>query len=124
MPIPVPDDLKPRGSVASAPPRRPGSVRRTTTLDFTWPDGLAGNTVLDGRARDLRTNADGAATVLAQAALRMVTDPGRIITEIGSAPGCPDCAGWRASRRCPASGGGWPRPGRPRRRPDAAVPAA
>lgn len=87
MAIPVPDDLKPRGSVASAPPRRPGSVRRTTTMDFTWPDGLAGVTVLDGRARDLRTNRDGTATRLAQASLRMVTDPRRIITEISSTPG-------------------------------------
>jgi hypothetical protein len=87
MAIPVPDHLKPRGSAASAPPRRPGSVRRTATLDFTWPDGLAGDTVLDGRARDLRTNRDGTATLLAQASLRMVTDPRRIITEIGSTPG-------------------------------------
>jgi hypothetical protein len=89
MAIPVPDHLKPRGSVASAPPRRPGSVRRTTTMDFTWPDGLTGNTVLDGRARDLRTDADGAATVLAEARLRMVTDPDRVIAEIGSAPKLP-----------------------------------
>ena len=57
-------------------------------MDFTWPDGLAGDTVLDGRARDLRTNGDGTATVLAEASLRMVTDPRRIIKEIGSAPGC------------------------------------
>ena len=89
MAIPVPDDLKPRGSAASAPPRRPGSVRRTATLDFTWPDGLAGDTVLDGRARDLRTTDDGTATVLAEAGLRMVTDPGRIIEEIGSSPELP-----------------------------------
>jgi Protein of unknown function (DUF2889) len=86
MAIPVPDHLKPRGSAASAPPRRPGSVRRTATLDFTWPDGLAGDTVLDGRARDLRTADDGTVTVLAEAALRLVTDQGRIIREIGSAP--------------------------------------
>ena len=92
MAIPVPDHLKPRGSVASAPPRRPGSVRRTTTMDFTWPDGLTGNTVLDARARDLRTDGDGAATTLAEARLRMVTDPGRIIEEIGSAPEVPGLA--------------------------------
>ena len=71
-PIPVRDLLHqvnpvPRGSVRSAPPRRPGSVRRTVTMDFTWPDGLAGNTVLDGRARDLRTDGDGVPTVLGQA---------------------------------------------------------
>ena len=111
MAIPVPDHLKPRGSVASAPPRRPGSVRRTATMDFTWPDGLAGDTVLDGRARDLRTNGDGTATVLAQAALRMVTDPRRIIREIGSSPelpGLPSLAGESAMsgyrRRLAATG--------------------
>ena len=92
MAIPVPDHLKPRGSAASAPPRRPGSVRRTATLDFTWPDGLAGNTVLDARARDLGTADDGTVTVLAEAAVRMVTDQGRIITEIGSAPELPGLA--------------------------------
>jgi hypothetical protein len=59
MTIEVPKELKPRGSVLSAPPRRPGSVRRTVTMDFTWPDGLAGDTVLDGRARDLGTDGDG-----------------------------------------------------------------
>ena len=63
MAIPVPAGLRPRGSVPSAPPRRAGSLRRTTTMDFTWPDGLAGDTVLDGRGRDLRTNGDGTATV-------------------------------------------------------------
>jgi hypothetical protein len=89
MTIPVPAGLKPRGSVLSAPPRRAGSVRRTTTIDFTWPDGLAGDTVLDGRGRDLRTNGDGTATVLAWASLGMVTDPRRIIREIGSDPGLP-----------------------------------
>src|SRR5882724_4119458 len=90
MAIPVPEDLKPRGSVASAPPRRAGSVRRTTTMDFTWPDGLAGDTVLDGRGRDLRTNGDGTATVLAEASLAMVTDPRRIIKEIGATPELPE----------------------------------
>ena len=93
MAIPVPAGLKPRGSVLSAPPRRAGSVRRTTTMDFTWPDGLGGDTVLDGRGRDLRTNGDGTATVLAEASLGMVTDPRRIIREIGSDPGLPQLRG-------------------------------
>jgi hypothetical protein len=113
MAIPVPGHLKPRGSAASAPPRRPGSVRRTATLDFTWPDGLAGNTVLDGRARDLRTTDDGAATVLAEAALRMVTDPGRVIREIDCSPELPglrDLVGESAMsgyrRRLAATGAG------------------
>ena len=93
MAIPVPAGLKPRGSVLSAPPRRAGSVRRTTTMDFTWPDGLGGDTLLDGRGRDLRTNGDGTATVLAEASLGMVTDPRRIIREISSDPGLPQLQG-------------------------------
>jgi hypothetical protein len=87
MAIPVPVGLRPRGSVASAPPRRAGSVRRTVTMDFTWPDGMQGDTVLDGRARDLRTGDDGTARVLAEASLRMVTDQRRVIKEVSSAPG-------------------------------------
>ena len=90
MAISVPDGLRPRGSVLSAPPRRAGSVRRTTTMDFTWPDGLAGDTVLDGHGRDLRTNGDGTATVLAEASLGMIADPRRIIKEIGSTPELPE----------------------------------
>jgi hypothetical protein len=58
-------------------------------MDFTWPDGMAGDTVLDGRARDLRTGGDGAATILGEATLSVVSDPGRVIKEIRSAPGLP-----------------------------------
>jgi hypothetical protein len=86
MAISVPANLKPRGSGASAPPRRPGSVRRTTTMDFTWPDGLDGDAILDGRARDLRTNEDGTTAGLAWGVLGIVTDSRRIIKEISSAP--------------------------------------
>jgi hypothetical protein len=62
-------------------------------MDFTWPDGLAGATVLDGRARDLHTGGDGTATVLAQAALEMITGSGRIIKQVASAPALPGLAG-------------------------------
>ena len=89
MVIEVPVELKPRGSVPSAPPRRPGSVRRTVTMDFTWPEGLAGDTVLDGRARDLRTSEDGTVTVLAEAALGLASDARRIIRRISSRPRLP-----------------------------------
>ena len=86
MVIPVPEDLKPSGSVLSAPPRLAGSVRRTATMDFTWPDGLRGDTILDGRARDLFTAGDGPATILAEASLGVVSDPRRLIKEITSTP--------------------------------------
>jgi hypothetical protein len=58
-------------------------------MDFTWPDGMTGDTVLDGRARDMRTNDDGTVTVLDEAALALVSDAGRVIKEIRSAPGLP-----------------------------------
>ena len=89
MVIAVPGQLRPRGSGSSAPPRRAGSVRRTVTMDFTWPDGMRGDTVLDGRARDLRTNNDGATTVLAEASLGLVSDARRIIRRISSTPRLP-----------------------------------
>ena len=84
--IAVPEQLIPRGSVTSAPPRRAGSVRRTATLDFTWPDGLRGDTVLDGRARDLRTHEDESTTVLAEASLGLISDTRRVIRRINSTP--------------------------------------
>jgi hypothetical protein len=93
MAIPVSEELKPRGSVPSAPPRRPGSVRRTVTLDFTWPDGLAGDTVLDGRARDLHTAGDGTTAPLAAASLTLVTDPARVIKKIRSVLAQPGLTG-------------------------------
>jgi hypothetical protein len=58
-------------------------------MDFTWPDGMTGNTVLDARARDMRTEGDGTATIIDEAALCVVSDPGRVISEIRSAPGLP-----------------------------------
>ena len=87
MVIAVPGQLRPRGSGSSAPPRRAGSVRRTVTMDFTWPEGLAGDTVLDGRARDLRTSEDGTVTVLAEAALGLASDARRIIRRISRCRG-------------------------------------
>src|SRR5215469_8466706 len=93
MAIPVSAGLKPRGSVLSAPPRRAGSVRRTTTMDFTWPDGLAGDTVLDGRGRDLLTGGDGTVAVLAEASLAVVSDQRRVIKEIRPASGVAGVAG-------------------------------
>jgi hypothetical protein len=71
-------------------------------MDFTWPDGMTGDTVLDGRARDLRTNDDGTATVLDEAALSVVSDTSRIIREIGSAP---DLAALRSLAGEPAMSG-------------------
>lgn len=51
---------------SGTPARRPGSVRRTTTMDSLRPHGFRGLT-LAGRGRDLLTRADGSALVLTAA---------------------------------------------------------
>ena len=49
----------PHAPARSTPPRSPGSVRRTTSIDTVRPDGPDGALVVDARGRDLRTGEDG-----------------------------------------------------------------
>jgi hypothetical protein len=58
------------GPAETTPARLPGSIRRTTTIDSLRPDGLQGDVVLVGAGRDLRTEADGHASLVAEAGLR------------------------------------------------------
>ncbi|WP_236791984.1 DUF2889 domain-containing protein [Amycolatopsis sp. GM8] len=44
---------------SGTPARRPGSVRRTTTVDLLRPDGTGGEVLVDARGRDLVTPAGG-----------------------------------------------------------------
>jgi Protein of unknown function (DUF2889) len=56
----------PRSSSGYAPLRRPDSVRRTSTIDASWPGNRAQSISFDARARDLLTPADaGSPRVLA-----------------------------------------------------------
>lgn len=55
-----------RGPGGPVPLRRPGSVRRTSSIDLHWPDGRAGEALFDGRARDVLTRADGQSRVVDQ----------------------------------------------------------
>lgn len=70
------------------PPRRPGSVRRTSSVDMLRPDGPDGPLVLRGAGRDLHTGTDGRARVLAAAAAIVTVDfsNNRIVTGIGTDP--------------------------------------
>lgn len=79
MSIPVPDQLTPRGPVDATPARRPGSVRRTTTIDMTWTAGLGTDLHLAGRGRDLLTPYRGDATVLSEQAVAVDVSPERRI---------------------------------------------
>lgn len=78
----------PRLPAAGTPPRRPASVRRTTTHSALRPHGLKGDVQILAAGRDLRTQADGEAVVVDHATLavdiayakgrhitRLVTDP-------------------------------------------------
>jgi Protein of unknown function (DUF2889) len=70
------------------PSRRPNSVRRTTTHDSLRPDGLLGDVHLVATGRDLRTDADGQAAVVATARLDATIEyiPERLVTTISVDP--------------------------------------
>src|SRR5437763_7551866 len=55
---------------SGTPPRRPGSVRRTTSLDMLRPEGVFGPVTVIGRGRDLVTTADATAETVGTAGLR------------------------------------------------------
>ena len=59
----------PHDPIQPASPRRPGSVRRTSTIDTFRPHGFDAEADVMGRARDLLTTAEGDARVLGTAEL-------------------------------------------------------
>lgn len=78
---------------SGSPVRRPGSIRRTTTVDSTRPEGLERPLVQLGLARDLATTADGHAVVLAEAEMRVRTKwtgEGAIVESLTLDPDVPD----------------------------------
>ena len=54
----------PRRSAGHSPLRRPGSIRRTSSLETAWPDGQTGNLHITGRARDAVTPTNGGAPII------------------------------------------------------------
>ena len=78
------------GPAEATPPRRPGSVRRTATIDMCWPGGWGTQRRMMGRARDLLTPAGGApARVLAEDVLHVGAAPDRTIEDIRAVPDRP-----------------------------------
>lgn len=89
------------------PPRRPRSMRRTSSIDMTRSEGAFDPVHLRGAARDLWTAADGSAHELRHVALtataemvarvirRIETDPA--IEGIGRLVGAPAMGGFRAA---------------------------
>lgn len=72
----------PREPIASAPPRAPGSLRRTSTIDSVRPDGWAGSVHVTARARDLLSPRSGAPVVLAQEGFTARLSPDRVLREV------------------------------------------
>lgn len=78
-----------RESAGVAPLRRPGSIRRTTTIDTSWPDGVAAPRTMVGLARDLLTPASGEPEVLAEGSFRLTVSPRREILDLAASPAHP-----------------------------------
>lgn len=78
-----------RQSAGPAPLRRPGSIRRTTTIDSDWPDGFGQPWIMTGRARDLLTDIGGNTQILGEGAFHIRTSPLRQIEEIRISPDHP-----------------------------------
>jgi hypothetical protein len=75
---------------APAPPRRrPGSVRRTSSILMTWPDGIFNGLQLTGRCRDLLTPVDGEPVALGQHDLLARAGMDRTIQSVQSWPDVP-----------------------------------
>lgn len=68
--------------------RRPGSIRRTSSIDSHWPEGIGHAWQLEGRAQDLLTPADdGAPVVLAEGRFAIDASPAREILSVEVSPG-------------------------------------
>lgn len=77
----------PRQTANPAPARLANSVRRTMTIDVTWPDGANGDRLFIGRCRDYRTPAaGGSGTVVDEAEFRAQLAQDKTITAIEARP--------------------------------------
>ena len=89
-----------RQSAGVAPRRRPASVRRTTSIDSTWPGGASEPWLMEAVARDIMTPADGSAPILLdEARYTMQVSPRREILRLETQPVLPspvDLVGVRA----------------------------
>ena len=99
MAIDLSDAPPVRGPANATPMRLPGSVRRTSTIDMTWPGGRGTQLRLLGRARDLLTPANGGPPrVLAEDVVRVGVALDRTIEDIEADPRRPAIAGLVGAR--------------------------
>lgn len=82
----------PRRTANPAPVRTSGSVRRTSSVDVSWPDGLDGERLFVGAARDLWTPVAGDGLVLSQGRFEARLTADKTITAIVAEPASPGIA--------------------------------
>jgi hypothetical protein len=97
----------PHQPTTNTPPRRPNSVRRTTSIDMTREENSLDPVYLSGTARDLFTACDGSVRELGRAALTATIDlVPRVVQHIDTTPsieglsrlaGAPAMSGFRAA---------------------------
>lgn len=75
----------PQDPMAPTPPRRPGSIRRTSSIDTVRPDGLDGRLVVTARARDVATTSSGD-TVLDEARVTFDLEPHGLVRNVDAHP--------------------------------------
>ncbi len=82
----------PQQPATATPDRAPGSIRRTSSIDVVRPDGIAGLARVDGRARDLATDAHGNAHLVERRTLLATLEPTLQLATIASEPAEPALA--------------------------------
>ena len=83
----LPEAAGPHDPVRITPARSAGSVRRTSSIDTSRPDGIRGDLVMVARARDLLTDAAATPRVVGEAELRLRLDgASRQIRSVVSTP--------------------------------------
>jgi hypothetical protein len=88
--------------IGATPDRAAGSIRRTTTIDMTWPAGPRGDLHMDLRGRDLLSGEDPTdTTILAAESARFVLSFERLIESADAGPDRPwaPALGGHSSRR-------------------------
>jgi len=88
----------PNDSMVGTPPRRRNSIRRTSHINMTWPNGYGTPLQLRGRARDLLTGPTGTPEVLEEVELSVEIGDQRTVQAISATPrreGCQALVGAR-----------------------------
>jgi hypothetical protein len=85
----LPEAAGPHDPILVTTERLAGSVRRTTNIDTTRPDGLRADARVDGRARDVRTDPDGTTEVVGEARLLATVSPQQKLLSITTSPNVP-----------------------------------